>query len=331
MKFSIVCIIVLLVSVACKQNDRPDVGGLLQDRKIIRFDRDVFALDRNDPDVGMLARKYGRYFDLYTVGVLQLGNPADERFKEYFSFFLKDSVINEVYDSVAVAFRDISAQEKELAQAWAYYAYYFPGKTIPDVYTHVSGFNQSIVVDSAIVGVSLDNYLGENCVFYDMMGTPIPKYARMRMTPDYFVKEVLFGWLSTEFAFHPEKNDLISGMLYQGKLVYLLEKILPDTDKSKLFDFTKEQLAWCVANEADIWGFLVENQYVFSTDQMLLVKYLNEAPFTVGMPSESPGKTVVWTGYKIIDAYMKKTEASLKDLMGEDDYHKILRITAYRP
>lgn len=331
MKFNLLSIILLLLAVACERNDRPDVSGLLQDRKIIRFDQDILSLDKNDPDVGMMAKKYGRYFDLYTVGVLQLGNPADERFKEYFSLFLRDSIINEVYDSVAVTFRDMSVQEKAFSQAWAYYAYYFPDKTIPDVYTHVSGFNQSVVVDSATVGISLDNYLGENCAFYDMMGTPIPRYARMRMTPEHIVKEALFGWLNTEFVFHPQKNDLISGMLYQGKLVYLLEKVLPDTDKARLFDFTKEQLAWCEANEADIWGFLVENQYVFSTDRMLLVKYLNEAPFTTGMPSDSPGKAVVWTGYKIIDAYMKKTDASLEDLMGENDYHKILRVATYRP
>ena len=63
----------------------------------------------------------------------------------------------------------------------------------------------------------------------------------------------------------------------------------------------------------------------------MIVKYLNDAPFTSGMPSDSPGRTVVWTGFRIVEKYMKKTGASLEELMQEQDYHKILRVAGYRP
>ena len=75
----------------------------------------------------------------------------------------------------------------------------------------------------------------------------------------------------------------------------------------------------------------MENDYLFSTQQRLIMKYLNDAPFTSGMPVESPGKTVVWTGYQIVKKYMDKTEISLEALMQEQDYHKILRVAGYRP
>lgn len=98
-------------------------------------------------------------------GVLNLGTVADSDFMNVFPLFIKDRVMREVADSVALAFPDMKDQEEELSLAFAYYAYYFPGYLIPRVYTHISGFNQSVIVDSAIVGIGLDNYLGSIAFF----------------------------------------------------------------------------------------------------------------------------------------------------------------------
>ena len=187
-----------------------------------------------------------------------------------------------------------------------------------------------MIVDSGMMGVSLDNYLGD-CVFYDMLAEPIPKYARKKMTGDDIVRDLLGGWLSVEFPFYPQKNDLISGMIYQGKMVYLLKNLLPDYEIRRIFGFTKEQLEWCEGNEEQVWSFLVKNEYLLSTQQKLILKYLNDAPYTSGMPVESPGKTCTWTGFRIVDAYVERTGESLENLMKEQDYHKILRVSLYRP
>lgn len=329
-KFLIIGIIVILLAGACGGSQKPNVRKFEKDRPIMRLDKDLFALDIENPNIDEIHRKYGRFFDVYAGGVLQLGAVRSPDFKHLLTLFLKDSVIREVYDTVAVRYSDMREQEQDLSSAWAYYAYYFPGKQIPQVYTHISGFNQSIVVDSAGVGISLDNYL-ENCIFYSMLATPVPMYARLKMTSGDIPRDVLAGWLNAEFFYQPQKNDLISGMIYQGKIVYLLGLLLPDYERRRLFGFTQEQLQWCENNESQIWGFLIENDYLFSTQQKLIMKYLNEAPYTSGMPVESPGRAVVWSGYRIVDSYMKKSGISPGELMKEQDYHKMLRIAGYRP
>lgn len=331
MKLAIIGIILLLFFAGCRDGKHPDVSKLLTDRKINRFDRDLFALDKEHPDIEMMRRKYGHYFDLYAEGILQLGRVSDTNFKNLLPLFLQDTIINEVYDSVARNFPDLSAQEKDISLAFAYYAWYFPGKAIPEVYTHISGFNQSVVVDSAVVGISLDNYLGENCPFYSMLADPVPMYARRKMNGQNIARDVVYGWLSAEFVFHPHKTDMISSMVYQGKIIYLMEKLFPDYKKHRLFDFTDDQLKWCETNEGQIWGFLIENEYLFSDQQMLMMKYLTDAPFTSGMPAESPGRAVVWTGYKIVESYMAKSGITIQELMKEQDYHRILRGAGYRP
>lgn len=330
MKFLFTCIIFLCLVTGCRESGRPDVGKWRQERKILRLDRDLFALDANAPDVESIYRKYGRYFDVYATGVLQLGQVSDTLFPHLLSLFLQDTVIREVYDTVATRYPELTAQEKDLSDAWAYYAYYFPDKVIPQVYAHISGFNQSVVVDSAEVGISLDNYLGD-CVFYSMLAVPVPMYVRRKMTGEDMVRDIMTGWFNAEFVFRPQKNDFISGMIYQGKIVSLLRRVLPDYDFARVLGFSPEQLEWCENNESRIWSFLIENDFLFSTQQKLMLKYLNDAPYTSGMPVESPGRAVVWSGWRIVEEYMRKTEITLPELMQEQDYHKILRIAAYRP
>ncbi len=330
MKFLFACVIFLCLIAGCRESGKPDVGKWRQERKILRLDRDLFALDAQAPDVKSIHHKYGRYFDVYAEGVLQLGQVSDTTFPHLLSLFLQDTIIREVYDTVAFRYPELTVQEKELSDAWAYYSYYFPDKVVPQVYAHVSGFNQSVVVDSAEVGISLDNYLGD-CVFYSMLAVPVPMYARKKMTGNDIVRDIMAGWFGAEFLFRPQKNDLISGMIYQGKIVYLLHKVLPDYEFSRVVGFSPEQLEWCENNESQIWGFLIENDYLFSTQQKLIMKYLNDAPYTSGMPVESPGRTVVWTGWRIVDEYMKKSGSTLPALMQEQDYHKIMRVAAYRP
>lgn len=331
MKFIIVGIILGMCVAGCRQQKKPNVRGLIQEVEIKRLDKDVFALDTLHPQMQEIYEKYGRYFDTYAEGVLHLGTRADTDFVRIFSLFIKDPVMREVADSVEAAYPDMRKQEKQFAMAWAYYAYYFPGRVIPRIYAHISGFNQSVVADSAAIGISLDNYLGEKCIFYSMLAIPIPMYARKKMTGDDIVRDALAGWLNTEFPFQPQKNDLISGMIYQGKVTYVLEKLFPEEAQSWLLGFTSEQEEWCRKNESEIWAFLIENDYLFSTQQRVMMKYLNDAPFASGMPVESPGKTAGWTGYQIVRKYMDKTKITLAALMQEQDYHKILKVAGYRP
>lgn len=331
MKFTVAFIFLVVWLSGCRKGANPEVSDLVREVKIGRLDVDLFELDTVNPDLRPLQEKYGRYLDTYTFGVLDIGLTADSGFVDLLSLFIKDPVIREVADSVSKNYPDMQEQEEALAQAWAYYRYYFPERTVPQVYTHISGFNQSIIVDSAAVGISLDNYLGEGCAFYSMLAVPVPMYARKKMTGNDIARDVMSAWLTTEFPFHPLKNDLISGMIYQGKIIWLLEKMFPEGAHHWLLGFTTGQELWCRNNESQIWGFLIENEYLFSTQQKLMLKYLNDGPYTSGMPVESPGKTVVWSGWKIVGKYMEKTGSTIEELMQEQDYHKILRVSGYRP
>lgn len=330
MKFwSIILIGGMLCSGCGRKSDT--VREISDNYPIVRFERLLFALNAEEPLADSLKVRYPLHFNLYMQGVLQLGNTDAPDFPHVLSFFLKDTIIREVYDSVQVKYPNLNLQEKELRKAFENYKVLFPRGTLPQIFTHISGFNQSIVVDSNVLGIGLDNYLGEDCVFYKMLATPVPMYMRRKMTEKDIVRDVMYGWLTTEYPFRPKRLDLLSGLIYQGKMVYVLESLLTDDSPAHLFGYLPAQLQWCRENEKEMWNFLVENDYLFENQQMLFRKYLDEAPFSSGMPMDSPGKAVVWCGYQIVKAYKERQAVCWDELVNEQDYHKILRGANYRP
>lgn len=323
----------LVFSLLSCTNSKPDLSSILVDASINRFDKDLFSIDTINIEEGLsaLSQKYGKYWEMYNRGILGTGNPSSPGYSEYMKKFLCDKNIREVYDSCALVFADLSSEEKDLEKALKYMKYYFPNSAIPKIYTHISGFNQSVAVDSAVISVSIDNYLGENCKFYNMLATPVPMYARSSMCKERIPFDILKAMLLTSFNFKTNKNNLVSNILYQGKISYILSMLFPDRDEAFISDYNNNQLSWCKNNESASWAFFIEKDFLYSTDHFVISKYINNAPYTSGMPSDSPGRVANWLGLQIIKSYMKTTESSLAELMSNNDYDAILRKSSYQP
>ena len=121
-------------------------------------------------------------------------------------------------------------------------------------------------------------------------------------------------------------------MIYDGKILYFLNSIMPDTPDSITTGYTSVQLNWCGANEKNTWSFFIDQKMLFSSDQNQIAKFMNDGPTTNGFPKESPGAIGKWLGWRIVQAYMKKNPAgTLEQLMNNNDYKKILLESKYKP
>jgi hypothetical protein len=81
-----------------------------------------------------------------------------------------------------------------------------------------------------------------------------------------------------------------------------------------------------------MWAYLVEHKLLFSSNNLLIRKFIYPAPFTSAFTQESPGRAIVWLGYRIVDAYMKNNKkVTLSQLMQDSDYQKILRMSNFKP
>lgn len=329
-------IIILLIWSAlagCKRSRLDiNVSDIAVNYEIHRFERLLFAQQDLEAHV-QLSQSYPQhrdFIDLYTEKILRIGHVGMDSFEQVLNQFVGDTVIAEVADTVLERFRNTEELEKWIASGFRHYRYYFPEKTVPDIYTYVSGFNESLVVAENFVGLSLDKYLGADCRFYEYLG--IPRFKALNMYPLKMVADLFYGWALTEYPYSDSVDHLLSNMLYQGKLLYYTEAMLPDMPDSVLIGYTRKQLDWCDENEAAMWTYLVDKKLIYNSDRLVLRKFMGDAPFTNAFGQDSPGRTGAWLGWQIVRSYMDKNEhVGLRGLMTMHDAQRLLSASAYYP
>ena len=300
--------------------------------RIRRMDKDLFEMDLDSirARIPWLRNRYGDFFELYNTRIINIGSSLDVTYPQYLTVFLTDYLNNEAYKSVETLYPDLSWLEGQLGEAFAHYHYFFPDRQIPAVYSFIAGFNQSIVVADSILAIGLDKYLGTDCEFYPRLG--LQEYMIMNMHKDMILPDCINGWCSTEFMFPDSVDNVLSNMLYNGKILFLTKSLLPEVPDRLVAGFSGEQMQFCRANEARMWEFLVENKVLFRSDRLTIQKYTGIGPFTKEFGPSSPARAAVWIGWRIIEDYAARhPELSMKEIMEEDDFQKILTLARYDP
>lgn len=325
-------VFILLFAACNNKRSSVDVSNIDLDMSFMRLDKDVFELDLGNVQESSkaLSEQYGDFFEIYNSLIIKLGNVSSAAYSERLTGFVTDYHMNKIYVKTQETYPNLAEIEKDITEAFKYYSYYFPDRTIPHLYSFIGGFNQSVVVSDSILAVGLDKYLGANCMFYDRLGTP--QYLQKTMIPEMISFDAVKGWLITEFEYNDSIDNVVNNMIYKGKIHYALKSLFPEANDSLIFAFSADDTQWCINNEKHMWDYLIDQKLLFSTDYMLINQLINPAPFTTGFPQESPGRACVWLGEKIVNAYMKRNkDVSLNDLMLEDNYQKILTESRYEP
>lgn len=326
-------LVLLVVLTACHRNPlKINVSNIDLKLSINRLDQGLAKLTPQNMEslLPELRKKTGPFFEVYNREILAIGNSGDSLYSGYLRAFLKDSVYLVASASADSIYKSFEPYETQLELAFRHYRHYYPERAIPTVYTYISGYNQSVVTAGDAIGISLDSYLGAGFRDYRRLG--IFEYKRRNMEPAKMVYDVMYAWAFQENEYKGVTDNLVSGMIYQGKLLYFVDAMIPDGPDSLKIGFTKEQLEWCRTHEPGMWSYLIENKSLFSGDRMETVRFINSAPFTTPFGQKSPGRTGVWIGWQIVKSFMKKNpEITLKELMEENDYHKILNESGYSP
>lgn len=298
---------------------------------IKRFEKDLFSLNLDSVQEGaeQLKADYGEFFYMFNR-ILKIGQDNDPGYAERLKGFITDYYQNINYKKVFEIYPDVQDLEAEFQKAFTNYKGNFPDRHIPQIFSYVSGWNNMVVCSDTILAIGLDMFLGSNCDFY--VNLQFPKYLRYSMQKGFIVPLSMQEWAITQFEFKDSATNLLSSMLYQGKVMYFVKKMLPEAHDTLIFGYRPDQIKWCMKNEKQMWAYLLEKKLLFSTDYTTINKLIGPAPFTVYFSPESPGKATVWLGYKIIDAYMRENSGlTLAQLMKETDYQKILRKSRYKP
>ncbi len=328
-----ILLVMMLVWSSCEQKDFvPDVSQIEVDTEIIPFYKELNSVDslHMHADLDKLVQKYPDFMKAYGHQIVKAGLPDSKLYTERMWSFITYDANKDIVDSANVLYPDFDFLQTDLNKGFQYYKYYFPQGEIPKIFLMVSGFSQSIAVDSTWVGVSIEKYLGTQCVFYEWL--QIPKYLRKGMTKEKIAPDVLRAMALTQYPENSANEDLVNSMVYNGKVKYFVKKMFPELQDSLLFDYSKEQLKWAKKNEEDAWAAMVEWKHLFSDDRMTIQKYTGDAPYTAYFNNNSAPRIGEYLGYQIVRSYMKNhPEVSLDSLMRNNDGRKILAASQYRP
>lgn len=321
--------------VSCESGRRQvDITNSKVSVEMARMEIDLFENTNetlNEEDIAFLRNKYGNFYRLYVEGIIGAGRAEDSATTYYLNHFKNDQTVKEVAALTITSFSDVEHLTLEFSDAWKRYHVLFPEKPIPAMYSFISAFSYTIVVDDSILGIGLDMYLSNQDGYYDRLG--IPLYKKQRMRPEYIVSDAIKSWMGTEFEMSSENEDLLSYMIYHGKLLYALDLLLPDTPDSIKISYSDKQMDWMEENSVDMWFHFAENDLFYTKDAKQIQKFMGEAPFTPGFPEGSPGMPGRWLGWQIVRKYMDQSENpfDLVGLFNEKDAQKILMQSKYKP
>lgn len=309
------------------------VEGPELDLTIGRLDRALFHAPPDSMAVANLKAyaEFGEFHRVYIEDILQGAPLEDPRLPLVLNRFVHDPDWAAAQRGVDSLLGDMAKEEQAFEQAFSRLKAFFPDSLVPRIVVFNSGYNFGIFPTDSVLGIGAEWFIGsDHPVVKRLAPENFPAFMKARMVPEMLVPSALKGWLLVHYTRDIAGADVLTNLVEVGKVMALLDVLLPDTPDHLKLAFSKEQLAWCEANEYEIWRSVVGQDKLFSRKMDDIGRLMNDGPFTNGMPRESPGHIGEWVGLRMVQAFMKDhPKMTFAELFALDDPRVILK--SYKP
>lgn len=301
--------------------------------RIERLDQDLFrAANDSSGNFSMrLYATYGEFYKTYVEDVLQAAAYDDPRLPMALIHFTHDHDWSAVQQRADSVFGDMAKEQAAFNEAFGRLKAIFPDSLIPRIVAYNSGFNFGVLPTDSVLGFGVEWFVGKDSPVVQYLAPEIfPQYRKDRMRPEMLVPSVVKGWLQVHYTWDTRGESLLENLVVIGKVMALLDALMPGTDPALLFAFTPGQLKWCEENEFNIWREIVGKELLYSKDPKVVDRFMNDGPFTPGLPRESPGHIGEWIGYRMVASYLRAHPGTtFADLFNKSGAQAILK--TYKP
>lgn len=307
--------LILIAFVACK-NDKQlhaDIANIAVEIPIDRFDQ-LFA---NTTPEGLPALK-SKYPYLF----------SQKYSDEFWVAKLSDTLQKELEREVTIAFKDTEQVEQDLELLYKHILYYFPQTSVPKAISIITEVRNKVVLTDDLLLIGLDNYLGEDHYFYE----GVQKYKSKNFRKEQIDVDVAYAFAKAKVS-QPQTTTFLDQIVYEGKLLYLVEALLSQKPIYEVLSYTADEYAFAEENEVNMWEYFVSNKTLYSTDRKLRSRFIDPAPFSkfqLAFDNETPGRLGRYIGYKIVASYMNKNDVALKAMLLQDA-ETIFNNAKYKP
>ena len=259
--------------------------------------------------------------------------PDDPTFMRYAEDYRADSIMRHIDKTVKQRYGDLGWLERKLTDALRQ-AQKMDSKIS---YSHFATFIGSSGYDSRVradresgsLVVAIDQYVLPQMESFGYFGDP--QYIVHLSDSAYILGDCIEAIAKEHIAMPDEPWSLLDYMIAEGKSLYLMEELLPDTPDSIRLRYTEQQLAWMKQQESNVWAYLLQNNMLFTNDFARFHNIIDEAPKTNAFGNESAPRAAAYIGWQIVRKYMKKSGVSLHELFENTNSQMILSESTYRP
>ena len=330
---------IMLFIVTCGCNDEKPLQKieLAQEASLLEvsaqsFDRDLFDGDFSQPKnlADTLRSRYGNFFCGFVEDDIQIAACTSDSVGTLLYAFVNDPQIAETHRAVMTAFTNTKRETitQDLQESMRRWHHFFPDSIVPGIIYYQSAWNRSIATTNDGLGIALDCYLGpDHPITQKLSPDFFPQYMQNNMDERYIHADAVKGFAAWKARGYYQQKDLLSELIFYGKVMYLAEALAPDISDSLMMSWSSEQWLWAKGAEKEVWKTMANEKVMYRSKSFEINKWFADGPFTsaTGVPQESAPQLGVWIGWNIVRQYMERhPEVTLNGLLSESDYQKIL-------
>ncbi|MBO4488747.1 MAG: hypothetical protein J5741_03695 [Bacteroidales bacterium] len=331
------CVFLLPAFNGCRKKEQVATPELTKEQKeeirnvevpIYRYEQALDTLDKN-----RLSAEIEKLYGVFPENLIAKDSWKNPELMQGLKAYLNDPFIQDLFKECDKQYRDMSDIRESLRKALKIYLTHFPEDSVPDFYTLIPGLDlstPSVFGYGNDIYICLDMYLGSNYKFYAQANMPrfITARCERRFIPtDVFSKSLCYRHL-------PDKTpvSLLDYMILEGKKLYFTQIMFPETKEQDIIGYNAEQFEWARKNQGLVWQYLIEKQLLYSKEESVARRMIDETPFTRDFGNASPGRLGIFIGWQIVRSYMAHNkDVTLQDLMQNTDSQQILNKSLYKP
>lgn len=321
-RFTLLLSTLLFVITSCNNKKVPDVSHIKINLQIERFEQDFFKADTNNLSkyFDSLNAKYGSFLGEYLYKILGLPTNVDTAIVQA-KLFLTDSLYKQAFKDICIEFSDFNESEKQINQGLKLCKYYFPQCKVPNrIITYLGPLDGINVFTNreGVMEIALLAYMGKNYNVYqlDYIQQAFPAYKLRRFEKRYIPFDCIKDLVNRMYPDETKGRPLIERMIENGRRLFVLDALLPNTADTIKTGYTQAQLKGCIKNEEVIWSYFVQHNLLYEREPSIVTPYVTDGPKTPEISEAAPGNIGQFVGWQIVKKWMQKNDGkTLRQLM----------------
>lgn len=312
-------LVVLIIVIACKQNPlKVDASNISINLGFVNLDS-IFV---NSDSLELIASHKKHIKSIkeiyeYEVGYcLKIGDVADTSFARSIQLFLEDPYISRLEKRINEKFTNLSTFKKEINSGFKHLKYHVPSGKIPENVVFMNSFFTSNAFSTEKqIGIGLERYLGkETDVIQELPSDQFFEWIKDGMEAKFLTRDALCSWIMTHYIEEVDGN-LAENVIRWGKILYLTRAAFPEASPSLIMRYSEADYKWATENEYALWKYLVDQKMLFKIDDRNKMNFLNEGPYTVGLPEKGPDRLGQFLGLRMIEKFMEIKDVTVEQLI----------------